>query len=127
MQVLAGRHGEQQAEIGFKVLRLVPQNLQMSTPQLTHKIGISIGSAYHVLAALVEKRFVKLGNFNKSLRKGQYAYLLTPKGMREKSLLTQDFIEQKREEFRLLQLEMTALEDEVGLSAAAPTSLTANK
>jgi len=88
----------------------------MSTRQVADEVGISNGSAYYVLTALVEKGFVKLGNFKKNPRKGQYAYLLTPKGIREKSLLTNSFIERKREEFDALKAEIKALEEEAGLA-----------
>ena len=88
----------------------------MSTRHVADEVGISNGSAYYVLTALVEKGFVKLGNFKKSPRKGQYAYLLTPKGIREKSLLTHSFIERKREEFEVLKAEIKALEEEAGLA-----------
>ena len=91
----------------------------MSTRQVADKVGISNGSAYYELTALVEKGFVKLGSFKKNPRKGQYAYLLTPKGIREKSLLTHSFIERKREEFEALKVEITALEEEVGLAVEA--------
>jgi len=89
----------------------------MSTRQVADEVGISNGSAYYILTALVEKGFVKLGNFKKNPRKGQYAYLLTPKGIREKSLLTHSFIERKREEFKILRVEIRALEEEPGLIA----------
>ena len=87
----------------------------MSTRQVADKVGISNGSSYYILTSLVEKGFVKLGNFKKNPRKGQYAYLLTPKGIREKSLLTHSFIQRKREEFELLRTEIEALEKEAGL------------
>ena len=91
----------------------------MSTRQVADEVGISNGSAYYVLTALVEKGFVKLGNFKKNPRKGQYAYLLTPKGIREKSLLTHSFVERKRKEFDFLQAEIKALEEEAGLAVEA--------
>ena len=103
----------------MKVMRLISQNPEMSTRQVADEVGISNGSAYYVLTALVAKGFVKLGNFKKSPRKGQYAYLLTPKGVREKSLLTHSFIELKREEFEALKAEITALEEEAGLAGEA--------
>ncbi len=87
----------------------------MSTRQVADEVRISNGSAYYVLTALVEKGFLKLGNFKKNPRKGQYAYLLTPKGIREKSLLTHSFIKRKREEFEVLEAEIKALEQEAGL------------
>ena len=96
-------------------MRLISQNPEMSTRQVADAVRISNGSAYYVLTALVEKGFVKLGNFKKNPRKGQYAYLLTPKGIREKSLLTNGFIERKREEFAVLRAEIKALEEEAGL------------
>jgi len=83
------------------------------------EVGISNGSAYYVLTAFVEKGFVKLGNFKQNPRKGQYAYLLTPKGIREKSLLTHSFIERKRQEFAVLKVEIKALEEEAGLVVEA--------
>ena len=91
-------------------MRLIAQNPEVSTRQVAEVAGISNGSAYYVLTALVEKGLVKLDNFKKNPRKGQYAYLLTPKGIREKSLLTNSFIERKREEFKVLQAEIKTLE-----------------
>ena len=88
----------------------------MSSRQIADKVGISNGSAYYVLTSLVEKGFVKLGNFKRNPRKGQYAYLLTPKGIREKSLLTHRFIGSKRQEFYALRAEIESLEKEASLA-----------
>ena len=119
---MASRRTEQQAEIRLKVMRLISQNPEMTTRQVADEVGISNGSAYYVLTALVEKGFVKLWNFKKNPRKGQYAYLLTPKGIREKSLLTHSFIDRKREEFELLKKEIRVLEEEAGVAAKATSS-----
>ena len=103
-------------------MRLISQNPEMSTRQVAAEVGISHGSAYYVLTSLIEKGFVKLENFKNNPRKGQYAYLLTPRGIREKSLLTHSFIERKREEFELLKAEIKALEEEAGLTVEATPS-----
>ncbi|MDE1132065.1 MAG: MarR family EPS-associated transcriptional regulator [Ascidiaceihabitans sp.] len=116
---MASQREEQQASIRLKVMRLIYANPEMSTRQVAQEVGISNGSAYYVVTALVEKGFVKLGNFKNSSRKGQYAYLLTPKGIREKSLLTHSFIERKRKEFEVLRAEIQALEEEAGLAAGS--------
>ena len=113
---MASRREENQAEVRLKVMRLISNDPEMSTRQLADKVGISNGSAYYVLHALVEKGFVKLGNFKNNPRKGQYAHLLTPKGIREKSLLTHSFIDRKHQEFKDLEAEIYALEDEAGLA-----------
>ena len=124
---MASRREEQQAEIRLQVMRSISQNPEMSTRQVAGAVGISNGSAYYVLTALVDKGLVKLGNFRKNPRKGQYAYILTPKGIREKSLLTHNFIERKREEFEVLRSEIKALEEEAGLTAEAMPSLRGGK
>ena len=94
----------------------------MSSRQIADKVEIANGSAYYVLTALIKKGFVKLENFKNSQRKGQYAYLLTPKGIREKSLLTHRFIGRKRREFDALRAEIESLEEEVGLAKDVSSS-----
>ena len=80
-----------------------------------------------MVTALIDKGFVKLENFSNNPRKSQYAYLLTPRGIREKSLLTHSFIERKREEFEALKAEINALEEEAGLAAEATPALRGGK
>ena len=87
----------------------------MSTRQIADLVGISNGSAYYVLKSLIEKGFVKLENFKQNPRKAQYAYLLTPSGIREKSSLARGFIKRKRQEYVDLKNEIEALEQEVEL------------
>lgn len=116
---MASGRKERQAEIRWQVLRLLAESPNMSTRQLAAAVRISNGSAHYVLTALVEKGFVKLSSFKKNPSKGQYAFLLTPKGIREKSLLTLSFIERKRKEFEALKAEIKTLEEEAGLAAEA--------
>ena len=113
---MASRREEHQEDVRLRVMRLIDENSEMSSRQIADKVGIANGSAYYVLTALVEKGFVKLGNFKNNPRKGQYAYLLTPKGIREKSLLTHRFIGRKRQEFDTLRAEIESLEEEAGLA-----------
>ena len=113
--LLASRREDQRYEVRLRVLRLVQANPELSTRKIAEDVGISNGSAFYVLAALVEKGFLKLDNFKKSSSKGRCAYILTPKGVREKSLLTSRFIERKREEYKDLRAEIEALEREAGL------------
>ena len=124
---MASRRDERAEETRLRVMRLISDNPTMSTREVADAVGVSNGSAYYILTALVEKGFVKLENFKNNPRKGQYAYLLTPKGIREKSLLTHSFIERKREEFEVLRAEIKALEEEAGLAAEAIPSRKAGK
>ena len=113
---MASRREEHQEDVRLRVMRLIDGNSKMSSRQIADKVGIANGSAYYVLTALVEKGFVKLENFKSSQRKAQYAYLLTPKGIRQKSLLTHRFIGRKRQEFDALRAEIESLEEEAGLA-----------
>ena len=111
---MASRREENQEDVRLRVMRLIDANPEMSSRQIADKVGIANGSAYYVLTALIEKGFLKLENFKNSRRKGQYAYLLTPRGIREKSLLTHRFIGRRRQEFFALRAEIESLEGEVG-------------
>ena len=113
---MASRREEHQEYVRLRAMCLIDENPKMSSRQIADKVGISNGSAYYVLTSLVEKGFVKLGNFKRNPRKGQYAYLLTPKGIREKSLLTHRFIIHKRQEFDALRAEIESLEKEASLA-----------
>lgn len=112
---MASRRSERQSEIKLKVMRLISEIPETSSRRVAGAVGISNGSAYYVLSALIEKGLVKLENFKNSPKKGRYVYLLTPKGIREKSILTRNFIERKREEYENLKKEIQALEEEARL------------
>ena len=112
---MASRREGQQEDVRLRVLRLLSDDPEMSSRKVADRVGISNGSAYYVLTALIEKGYVKLGNFKNNPRKGQYAFLLTPRGIREKSILTHRFIERKRREYKELRSEIEILEQEAGL------------
>ena len=111
---MASRRDEQREDTRLRVLRLLAKDPERSTRQIAEAVGISNGAAYYVVSALIEKGFVKLGNFFRNPRKGQYAYLLTSRGLREKAKLTQGFIARKRAEYKDLCAEIEALERELG-------------
>ena len=122
---MASRREEQQESARLRVMRLLSDNPEISTRGVADVVGISNGAAYYVLRALVKKGFVKLESFSNNSRKGRYAYLLTSKGIGEKSLLTHRFIKRKRVEFETLRAEIIALEKEMD-SAKPPKTLKLN-
>ena len=75
---------------------------------------MSIGGLNYCLKALMNKGFVKMGNFQKSKNKFKYVYLLTPQGIAEKVALTSRFLKRKMEEYDALKVEIEALKAEVG-------------
>jgi hypothetical protein len=57
----------------------------------------------------MEKGLVKLGNFRRNPEKREYAYLLTPAGLEEKSRITLAFLKRKVEEYEALEKEIEQL------------------
>ena len=100
----------------LRVMRPVQVNPGMTTRKIAEDVGISNGSSFYALTALVEKGFLKLDNFKNSSSKGWYAYILTTKRVREKSLLACRFIERKRLEYKDLRAEIEASDREAGFA-----------
>jgi len=107
---LASRRKEHQEDAKFRVFQIINENPQMTTREIAKKVGISNGSAYYLLTSLIDMGFVKLSNFKDSSQKTKYSYLLTPKGIREKSLVTSKFLVRKKQEYELLKKEIIKLE-----------------
>ena len=102
-------------ELRLRVLRALEANPELSQRQLAAELGVSLGGVNYALKALVERGFVKAGNFRKSGAKDAYLYVLTPKGIADKSSLATAVLGRKLEEYEVLRQEIEALKGEVGL------------
>lgn len=100
-------------ELRYKLLKKLEQNPDMTQRELAQEMGVSLGKANYCLKALVEKGWIKAGNFSRNHNKLQYAYLLTPKGVEEKGRVTLSFLKRKQKEYEQLVEELEALKDEV--------------
>ena len=60
---------------------------------------------------LFSKGLIKLHNFSNNPNKAGYAYLLTPKGLEEKTKLTINFMQRKMREYDELKLELEKSKD----------------
>ena len=107
---MASRRKDYQEDAKLRVLQIIKCNPQITSRELAQKVGISNGSAYYLLISLVDKGFIKYANFKKSAQKTKYSYLLTPKGIREKSFITSKFLERKKQEYEILKKEIAELE-----------------
>ena len=110
---MASRRKEFQEDAKLRVFQIINKNPQMTTREIAQKVGISNGSAYYLLTSLIDMGFIKLSNFKESSRKTKYYYLLTPKGIREKSLITTRFLERKKQEFEALRKEIDSIEKSI--------------
>ena len=111
---MASRRKEHQEDARFRVLNIINENPQMTTREIAQTVGVSNGTAYYLLTSLIDKGFVKLSNFRRNKQKLSYSYLLTPKGIREKSLITSKFLARKKQEFEELRREINSLEEAIG-------------
>ena len=100
-------------EAKLRALKLLEKNPNLSQRELSAELGVSLGKAHYLLKSLIEMGWVKLGNFRRNDNKLGYAYLLTPKGFKEKAATTVRFLARKQEEYRKLRAEIERLEQEV--------------
>ena len=101
-----------QEEARFQILRLLHENPELTQRELGERVGVSLGAVNYCLKALIERGLVKVGNFSKSPNKLGYAYVLTPAGIAEKTMLTGRFLARKMDEYELLREEIRRLSQE---------------
>ena len=90
----------------FKILRKIQKDPKYSQRKLAHELGFSLGKLNYCLKALQQKGFIKIKNFKKNPNKINYFYILTPKGISEKTKLTINFMKRKMNEYEELKNEL---------------------
>jgi len=103
----------------FWTLKVLQENPGVSQRTLAKEVGINVSTINFCLKALVEKGWIKMGNFSKNPDKLSYAYLLTPTGVAEKAVLTRRFLQRKMAEYEKLREEIEALQLEEEQSTSA--------
>tara|TARA_B100001248_G_C27382182_1_gene457597 strand:+ start:146 stop:463 length:318 start_codon:yes stop_codon:yes gene_type:complete len=89
------------------VLRKIKNNPDTSQRKLANELGFSLGKLNYLLNAFMEKGLVKIKNFKKNPKKSNYLYILTKKGLTEKTKLTIHFMERKMKEYDELKKEIS--------------------
>lgn len=90
----------------FELLRKLNKKPKSSQRELAKDLGFSLGKLNYCLKALQEKGLVKIQNFSKNPKKINYIYILTPKGISEKTKLTISFMKRKMKEYDELKREL---------------------
>lgn len=75
---MTSRQANIQENIHFRTMRILQENPDLTQRELADILGMSMGGLNYCLKALIDKGFVKMGNFQKSKNKFKYVYLLTP-------------------------------------------------
>tara|TARA_B100000965_G_scaffold379611_1_gene375477 strand:+ start:179 stop:484 length:306 start_codon:yes stop_codon:yes gene_type:complete len=91
----------------FEVLRRINKKPDSSQRELAEDLGFSLGKLNYCLKALKKKGYVKLTNFQKQSNKIKYLqYVITPKGIAERTKLTINFMKKKMKEYDELKKEL---------------------
>ena len=98
-------------ENNFKVLRSIQKNPNSSQREIAKSLGFSLGKLNYCLQALKKKGLIKISNFKRNPNKMSYAYILTPKGIKQKTQLTLNFMTRKMREYDELKKEYIILKE----------------
>ncbi len=96
----------------YGLLKTLEDNPGLSQRDLAKRLGVSLGKINYCLNALVAKGSVKINNFRNSDNKLAYAYLLTPRGVEQKAVMTVEFLKYKVQEYERLRTEIEELQRE---------------
>ena len=90
----------------FNVLRKINSKPKSTQRELAEALGFSLGKLNYCLKALKNKGLIKIKNFEKNPNKLNYIYVLTPRGISEKTKLTMNFMKRKMKEYDELKKEI---------------------
>jgi EPS-associated MarR family transcriptional regulator len=90
----------------FDVMRKIQKRPKTSQRDLAQQLGFSLGKLNYCVKALQQKGLIKIKNFEKNPNKLNYIYVLTPKGIAEKTKLTINFMKRKMKEYEELKEEL---------------------
>ena len=96
----------------FEVLRKIHKNPAATQREMAEDLGFSLGKLNYCLNALKNKGFIKINNFRNKKNKIKYMqYVLTPKGISERTNLTVNFMKRKMKEYDELKRELEEKKD----------------
>jgi EPS-associated MarR family transcriptional regulator len=90
----------------LNLLRKINKKPESSQRELAEELGFSLGKLNYCLQALKAKGLIKISNFKKSPKKINYIYVLTPRGISQKTKLTINFMKRKMNEYDELKKEL---------------------
>lgn len=91
----------------LNVLRKIQKKPNTSQRELAKDLGFSLGKLNYCIKELRKKGLIKLENFQNQTNKISYLkYLITPKGIAERTKLTINFMKRKMKEYDELKEEL---------------------
>ena len=90
----------------FEVLRKIYKSGKKTQRSLSSQLGFSLGKFNYCLQKLKEHGLIKVKSFQNRKNKFNYMYVLTPRGMKARTKLTIDYMNQKIKEYDELKKEL---------------------
>ena len=99
--------------IEYKLLKEIEQNPVLSQRTLAEKLNVSLGKINYVLSGLINKGLIKAQRLKTDPKNIRWSYLLTPKGISEKIIITRHYLDKRLQEFDKIQVEIAELKKEI--------------
>jgi len=96
-------------EIRYRLLKILSQESNLSQREMAKKMGISLGKVNYCLSELAKKGLIKVHRFKSARNKIPYTYILTPRGLEEKAVLTVRFLRRKIAEYEEIKSQIREL------------------
>ena len=90
----------------FNVLRKIKNRPEITQREMAKDLDFSLGKLNYCLKALKKRGLIKINNFKRNPNKVNYIYVLTPKGISEKTKLTISFMKRTMNEYDELKREL---------------------
>jgi len=100
-------------DLEYKILKSLSSKPMTTQREVASELDLSLGKTNFLIKSLLERGYVKLGNFRKSDNKIGYLYVLTPEGVITKSKLARQYLHMKSEEYNKLKKEIETLRNEI--------------
>ena len=91
----------------LNILRKISVSKKLTQRELANELGFSLGKLNYCLNELKKKGLIKFNNFkNNKNKKKNYMYILTPKGISQKTKLLISFMKRKMKEYDEIKSEL---------------------
>ena len=90
----------------FQILRKIENKNNFTQRELSKKVGFSLGKLNYCLKKLKDHGLIKVKRFKNSKNKIGYIYLLTPRGINQRTKLTLNYMKLKMKEYDELKKEL---------------------
>jgi EPS-associated MarR family transcriptional regulator len=110
-----GMNSNFEQEIRYQLLQILSRESALSQRDMAERIGISLGKVNFCISELAKRGFIEIIRFKSAKNKMPYTYMLTPRGIQEKAILTVRFLKQKIVEYEEIKHQIKQLASELDL------------